>query len=222
MRCPLASQGIRRAHRSTRIVPALIQRTPRARTTTTSLPAPPPTTTARRASSRWTPSKGAAPSPIQKLDWDIRTGRSSCPAACGCLTWSRSSSHGYVPSAPRAKTLQVVRGGRPRHRNPYAPTREAPVHDAARRSHVRHARATYPPTPPDDVLVHPNTGCEVRDHIEAASITWLGSPHPLLASVFSCRALGCNQACAAARRPLVPPAHCDADRSEPWPVGSTM
>lgn len=45
------------------------------------------------------------------------------------------------------------------------------------------------------ILLHPNTGCEVRDHVESASIEWMGKPQPLLASVFSCRALGCNQAC---------------------------
>merc|ERR1712224_31050 len=46
-----------------------------------------------------------------------------------------------------------------------------------------------------DVLIHPNTGCEVRDHMEEQSISWLGKSYPLLPRVFSCRALGCNQAC---------------------------
>jgi aromatic ring-cleaving dioxygenase len=56
-------------------------------------------------------------------------------------------------------------------------------------------RGRYP------VLIHPNTGCEVRDHIERASIQWLGGGYPLLPTVFSCDALGCNQAC-----PRIPPA----------------
>eukprot|EP00966_Prymnesium_polylepis_P234850 5432042-Prymnesium_polylepis.1 len=61
-----------------------------------------------------------------------------------------------------------------------------------------------------DVLVHPNTGCEVRDHMEEASITWLGDAHPLLPQIFSCRALGCNQACPSRKpvRPFEPPASC--------------
>jgi hypothetical protein len=46
-----------------------------------------------------------------------------------------------------------------------------------------------------DMLIHPNTGCEVRDHIEQRSFEWLGRALPLLPTVFSCRALGCNQAC---------------------------
>eukprot|EP00929_Paragymnodinium_shiwhaense_P088983 TRINITY_DN49259_c0_g1_i1.p1 TRINITY_DN49259_c0_g1~~TRINITY_DN49259_c0_g1_i1.p1 ORF type:complete len:315 (+),score=20.52 TRINITY_DN49259_c0_g1_i1:71-1015(+) len=58
-----------------------------------------------------------------------------------------------------------------------------------------------------DVLVHPNTGCETRDHVDASSpdITWLGSQHALDAAIFSCNALGCNQACPS-KAP--PPANC--------------
>ncbi|KAL1511838.1 hypothetical protein AB1Y20_005123 [Prymnesium parvum] len=61
-----------------------------------------------------------------------------------------------------------------------------------------------------DMLLHPNTGCEVRDHIEAQSIEWLGTPHALLPQVFSCRALGCNQACPkkGSHPHLIPPANC--------------
>lgn len=60
-----------------------------------------------------------------------------------------------------------------------------------------------------DVLLHPNSGCEVRDHVEERSITWLqGRPHALLPQIFSCRALGCNQACHGAEPPLRPPAQC--------------
>jgi aromatic ring-cleaving dioxygenase len=56
-----------------------------------------------------------------------------------------------------------------------------------------------------DVLLHPNTGCEVRDHAEERSIDWLGSSYPLSIDVFSCNALGCNQACPST---LPPPANC--------------
>ena len=50
------------------------------------------------------------------------------------------------------------------------------------------------------LLFHPNSGCEVRDHAEKQSIEWHGGRgvdegYPLLTRVFSCRALGCNQAC---------------------------
>ena len=57
------------------------------------------------------------------------------------------------------------------------------------------------------VLVHPNTGCEVRDHVEPRSVLWLGTELPMFASIFRCRLLGCNQAC----RPSVqvqPPGSC--------------
>ena len=61
-----------------------------------------------------------------------------------------------------------------------------------------------------DVLFHPNTGCEARDHVDATSpdITWLGTRRALDAAIFSCNALGCNQACPSpgAR----PPADCGA------------
>ena len=65
-----------------------------------------------------------------------------------------------------------------------------------------------------DVLLHPNTGCEVRDHVEARSIMWLGAAHPLLPEVFSCKALGCNQACPQKppAHPLPPPANCSDER----------
>lgn len=62
-----------------------------------------------------------------------------------------------------------------------------------------------------NMLLHPNTGCEVRDHVEQRSIRWLGEPRlPLLPEVFSCRALGCNQACpdAGTGAPRPPPANC--------------
>ena len=61
-----------------------------------------------------------------------------------------------------------------------------------------------------DVLLHPNTGCEVRDHVEPRSIRWLqGTPRALLPEVFSCRALGCNQACPEhGSQPLPAPANC--------------
>ena len=62
-------------------------------------------------------------------------------------------------------------------------------------------RGAYP------ALLHPNTGCEVRDHMEEASIQWLGPRYPLLSSIFQCRALGCNQACQEAPHHL-PPAAC--------------
>ena len=52
-----------------------------------------------------------------------------------------------------------------------------------------------------DVLIHPNTGCEVRDHVEEQSIYWMGRSYQLLPQVFGCNALGCNQAC-----PEPPPA----------------
>lgn len=60
-----------------------------------------------------------------------------------------------------------------------------------------------------DVLVHPNTGCETRDHVDPKSpdITWLGTPRPLKPAVFSCNALGCNQACPSDDPP---PANCSA------------
>ena len=58
------------------------------------------------------------------------------------------------------------------------------------------------------VLLHPNTGCEVRDHVESASIEWMGEPHALLPSVFSCRALGCNQACPTHSSHVPPPGNC--------------
>merc|ERR1712110_547269 len=44
-----------------------------------------------------------------------------------------------------------------------------------------------------DVLLHPNTGCETRDHAEDNSIEWIGKSYSLLTEVFSCNALGCNQ-----------------------------
>ena len=58
-----------------------------------------------------------------------------------------------------------------------------------------------------DVLFHPNTGCEARDHVDASSpdIRWLGERRPLDAAIFSCNALGCNQACPSDRGP---PADC--------------
>lgn len=59
-----------------------------------------------------------------------------------------------------------------------------------------------------DVLLHPNTGCEVRDHIEEKSIEWLGKAYPLNGAIFSCEALGCNQACPANVTRLEPPANC--------------
>lgn len=61
------------------------------------------------------------------------------------------------------------------------------------------------------ILLHPNTGCEVRDHVEKASIEWMGKSQPLMPSVFSCRALGCNQACPKQklnRSHVRPPGHC--------------
>ena len=60
------------------------------------------------------------------------------------------------------------------------------------------------------VLVHPNTGCEARDHVDASSpdITWLGQVLPLQPAIFSCNALGCNQACPS-KAP--PPANCSGD-----------
>lgn len=61
-----------------------------------------------------------------------------------------------------------------------------------------------------DVLFHPNSGCEVRDHAEARSIDWIGSSHELLTDIFSCKALGCNQACPAHGTHLLPPANCSA------------
>ena len=64
-----------------------------------------------------------------------------------------------------------------------------------------------------DVLIHPNSGCEVRDHMEPRSLTWLGTARPLLASIFSCRALGCNQACQGAKLPLAPPANCSTHQA---------
>lgn len=45
------------------------------------------------------------------------------------------------------------------------------------------------------VLIHPNTGCETRDHMEEQSIRWLGQSFPLSPQVFSCDSVGCNQAC---------------------------
>ena len=70
---------------------------------------------------------------------------------------------------------------------------------------LRAHRGAYP------ALLHPNTGCETRDHTEAASIEWLGGGaggYALDASIFSCGALGCNQACPSVRptRPLPAPA----------------
>jgi hypothetical protein len=59
-----------------------------------------------------------------------------------------------------------------------------------------------------DILVHPNTGCEVRDHAEHKSIAWLGSSYPLSIGVFSCNALGCNQACPGDGVVPSPPANC--------------
>lgn len=60
-----------------------------------------------------------------------------------------------------------------------------------------------------DVLFHPNTGCEARDHVGIGSpdITWLGTARPLKPSIFSCNALGCNQACPSSDPP---PANCSA------------
>ena len=46
------------------------------------------------------------------------------------------------------------------------------------------------------LLIHPNTGCEKRDHVEEASVIWMGDPLPLLWQIFSCNTLGCNQGCA--------------------------
>lgn len=59
-----------------------------------------------------------------------------------------------------------------------------------------------------DILIHPNSGCEVRDHIEEQGIRWLGQGHPLLPDIFHCNALGCNQACPTTATPLKPPANC--------------
>jgi len=58
-----------------------------------------------------------------------------------------------------------------------------------------------------DVLIHPNTGCESRDHVDPKSpdITWFGTKHPLQPAIFSCSALGCNQACPSN---APPPANC--------------
>lgn len=61
-----------------------------------------------------------------------------------------------------------------------------------------------------DVLIHPNSGCEVRDHTEEGSIRWMGQSYALLPEVFSCRALGCNQACPK-KSALPPPADCPHD-----------
>ena len=59
------------------------------------------------------------------------------------------------------------------------------------------------------VLLHPNTGCEGRDHAEERSIEWLGGERfPLSIDMFSCHALGCNQACVG-EQPL-PPANCSS------------
>ena len=60
-----------------------------------------------------------------------------------------------------------------------------------------------------DVLIHPNSGCETRDHAEARSIEWMGNPHALSTDVFSCNALGCNQACRAGAS-RAPPANCSS------------
>eukprot|EP00948_MAST-09A_sp_MAST-9A-sp1_P003548 g3548.t1 len=59
------------------------------------------------------------------------------------------------------------------------------------------------------VLFHPNTGCEIRDHVDLASIEWFGHGKslPLKPSVFSCNALGCNQACGSERQ-HTPPSNC--------------
>jgi hypothetical protein len=59
-----------------------------------------------------------------------------------------------------------------------------------------------------DILIHPNTGCEVRDHAEERSIEWMGKSHPLLVSAFSCNALGCNQACPRVGASPPAPANC--------------
>mmetsp|Transcript_90015 Transcript_90015/g.141046 ORF Transcript_90015/g.141046 Transcript_90015/m.141046 type:complete len:312 (+) Transcript_90015:77-1012(+) len=59
-----------------------------------------------------------------------------------------------------------------------------------------------------DVLFHPNTGCEVRDHMEERSVEWLGVKRSLFPDIFSCHSLGCNQACPANGTRLRPPADC--------------
>lgn len=61
-----------------------------------------------------------------------------------------------------------------------------------------------------DVLIHPNTGCEVRDHVETKSIQWYGKDYPLLPKVFSCHSLGCNQGCPST---APPPANCSQTSS---------
>ena len=64
-------------------------------------------------------------------------------------------------------------------------------------------RATFP------LLLHPNTGCELRDHFDPASIRWLGThSYPLNPAAFECAALGCNRACGGLQSPTPPPAEC--------------
>ena len=41
-----------------------------------------------------------------------------------------------------------------------------------------------------DVMIHPNTGCEVEDHTEYA--TWAGKPWQIDPSIFSCEYPGCT------------------------------
>ena len=59
------------------------------------------------------------------------------------------------------------------------------------------------------VLIHPNSGCEVRDHADPQCTEWIGPRTPLALdmNIFSCNALGCDQACPGSL-PLSPPSNC--------------
>jgi len=68
------------------------------------------------------------------------------------------------------------------------------------------------------VLVHPNSGCLVRDHFEASQIYWSDKGVPLYSKdLYSCNAVGCNEACPKSPSPPQPlPANCS------WAPPSTI